>query len=126
MPILDVEVVGHQFWWEVRYPAFGVVTANEVHVPAGQDVRLRLSSPDVIHSFWVPQLMGKMDMIPGRVNTTWLRADRPGEYLGECAEYCGLQHARMQFYVIALPGSGFEAWLLEQRQQQQLRRVQEL
>lgn len=110
-----VDVRGFQYWWEVRYPDRGVTTANEIHVPVGEPVQVNLTSVDVIHSFWVPQLMGKTDLIPGRTNTTWIQADRPGMYRGECAEYCGAQHARMAFLVIAVPREEFLAWLDHQR-----------
>jgi cytochrome c oxidase subunit 2 len=108
---LTVEVTGHKWWWEVRYPATGRVTANEIHIPVGTTVRLRLRTADVLHSFWVPQLMPKTDLIAGRTNETWLRADRPGSYRGQCAEYCGLQHAHMAFMVVAQPPAQFDAWL---------------
>lgn len=110
-PRLTIDVVGHQWWWEVRYPAGPAVTANEIHVPVGTDVRLRLRTADVIHSFWVPQVMPKMDLIPRRVNQTWLRVNRPGRYRGQCAEYCGLQHAHMAFYLVAQDRTAFDAWL---------------
>ena len=113
---LVIEVSGRQWWWEVRYPDQQVTTANEIHIPAGQPVLLRLVSEDVIHSFWVPELHGKMDLIPGRVNDFWIQADQPGVYQGECAEYCGTQHAKMQFWVVAEPQETFDAWL-EQMQQ---------
>jgi cytochrome c oxidase subunit 2 len=113
---LAIEVVGHQWWWEVRYPHQQVTTANEIHIPVGQPIEVKLEAIDVIHSLWVPQLHGKLDMIPGRTNTTWLQADRPGEYRGLCAEFCGIQHANMQFIVIAEPPEQFNAWLNAQRQ----------
>jgi cytochrome c oxidase subunit 2 len=113
---LTVEVVGRQWWWEVRYPAQEVVTANEIHIPAGQQVRLVLTSPDVIHSFWVPELHGKIDLIPGKRNEFWIEARYPGTYRGLCAEYCGTQHAKMQFLVIAELPDRFATWLDEQRQ----------
>jgi cytochrome c oxidase subunit II len=113
---LTVEVVAIQWWWEVRYPEFGgLVTANEVHIPAGQPVRLLLTTKDVIHSFWVPQVMGKMDTITGRVNETWMQADRPGIYRGQCAEYCGAQHANMALYVVAHRPADFQAWVARER-----------
>ena len=112
---LTVEVVGYRWWWEVRYPDHGIVTANEVHVPIGVPVRLRLRTEDVIHSFWVPQLAPKMDMIAGRVNETWLRADRVGVYRGQCAEFCGLQHALMIFHVVAEPPAQFREWVARER-----------
>ncbi len=110
-PALTIDVVGHQFWWEVRYPDHGVVTANEIHIPVGRPVRLRLGSADVIHSFWVPRLAGKMDMTPGHVTELWLEADSPGVYRGQCAELCGVQHALMAFLVVAQPDAELAAWL---------------
>jgi cytochrome c oxidase subunit 2 len=118
--VLDVVITGWQWWWDVQYPGedpqHRVRTANEVHIPVGQPVRIRLRSGDVIHSFWAPALQGKMDLVPGRVNTTWIQADSAGVFRGECAEYCGLQHTRMQFRVIARPRAEFAAWLEEQRE----------
>jgi cytochrome c oxidase subunit 2 len=111
-----VEVTGHDWWWEVRYPEQGIVTANEIHVPVGRPVRLVLTSDDVIHSFWVPQLTVKTDLIPGHTNTTWLQASSPGVYRGQCAEYCGLQHAKMAVLVVADPSDGFARWLANERQ----------
>jgi cytochrome c oxidase subunit II len=115
-PDLTIEVIGHQFWWEVRYPDADatVITANEIHMPVGEPVRFSLEARDVIHSFWVPQLHGKMDQIPGHVNEFWLEADEPGEYRGICAEYCGIQHAQMHFLLVALPPDEFDGWLAEQ------------
>ena len=113
---LTVRVVGHEWWWEVHYPAEGVVTANEIHIPSGQRVRFELSTADVIHSFWVPQLAPKTDLIAGMTNVTWLEARQPGTYRGQCAEYCGLQHANMAVLVIAEPPAAFQRWLTEQRQ----------
>ncbi|MDX1663975.1 MAG: cytochrome c oxidase subunit II [Candidatus Promineifilaceae bacterium] len=112
---LTVEVIGHQFWWEVIYPDLGFVTANEIHIPAGQPVRVHMTAADVIHSFWVPELHGKLDMIPGDVTTFWIEADAPGVYYGECAEFCGVQHANMQFLVVADGQAEFEAWVAEQQ-----------
>lgn len=118
-PDLVVDVVGKQWWWELRYrdpdPAKPFVTANELHVPVGRRVELHLLSGDVIHSFWVPQLQGKTDHIPGRRNVTWIQADRPGVYGGRCAEYCGLQHARMELLVVAQPPEEYERWAERQR-----------
>jgi cytochrome c oxidase subunit II len=108
---LTVEVIGHDWWWEVRYPGQGIVGANEVHVPVGRPVRVLLTSRDVIHSFWVPQLTVKTDLIPGQTNTTWVQASRPGVYRGQCAEYCGLQHAKMAILVVAEPADAFDRWL---------------
>jgi cytochrome c oxidase subunit 2 len=111
---LTIEITGHQWWWEVRYlsnePMRNFVTANEIRIPAGRPVRFRLIGADVIHSFWVPALFGKTDLIPGQINTTWLEAHRPGLYLGQCTEYCGVEHAHMGFSVIALPQQDFAAW----------------
>lgn len=109
-----VDVVGHQWWYEIRYPDLGVVTANEVHIPAGQAVRLRLRSADVIHSFWVPQLAGKIDLIPDYVNELVLIADGPGTYLGDCAEFCGLSHTWMGIRVVAHPPEEFDSWVQAQ------------
>jgi cytochrome c oxidase subunit II len=118
-PDLVVDLVGKQWWWEVRYrdpdPTRVFVTANELHVPVGKRVELRLTSTDVIHSFWVPALQGKTDLIPGRENVTWIWADRPGVYSGRCAEYCGTQHTTMGLLVIAQSESDYEAWAARQR-----------
>jgi cytochrome c oxidase subunit II len=118
---LFVTVVGRQWWWEYRYDRYngrelGFTTANELHVPAGADgvarpVYLTLKSADVCHSFWVPRLAGKTDLIPGRINSMWFQMDRPGLYLGQCAEYCGTQHANMLIRVVVDPPSDFERWL---------------
>jgi cytochrome c oxidase subunit 2 len=113
---LTIHVVGHQWWWEVRYPHQDIVTANELHLPIGRPVRIILSSDNVIHSFWVPELQGKLDLIPGQTNSMWLQADEPGAYWGECAEFCGTQHAKMQFVVVAKPWDEYVAWLGQQRQ----------
>jgi cytochrome c oxidase subunit 2 len=110
---LTVRVVGHMWWWEVRYPEHGIITANEIHIPVGRPVRLELTSADVIHSFWAPNLNGKRDMIPGLETVFEIQADAPGTYRGQCAEYCGVQHAKMAFLVIALPPDEFRAWLAE-------------
>lgn len=114
-PAVTVEVVGHQWWWEIRYlgsdSSVVATTANEFHIPVGEPVRLIVSSADVIHSLWIPQLQGKIDMIPGRSNTFWLEADRPGRYRGQCGEYCGLQHAHMELYVVADSLPAYRRWL---------------
>lgn len=115
-----VHVVGQRWWWEVQYPVQQFATANEIHIPVGQPVRVLLSSPNVIHSFWVPELQGKLDLMPGHVNTMWLEADEPGIYRGLCAEFCGVQHAKMQFLVIAQPLAEYEAWLAQQQQAAQI------
>ena len=116
---LVVEITGHQWWWSVVYdnptPSLRVTTANELHLPVGRRVVITLKSNDVIHSFWVPNLHGKMDLIPGRRNVLTLQADKPGVYRGQCAEYCGLQHAHMAFAVIAEAPDAFERWLAAQR-----------
>jgi cytochrome c oxidase subunit II len=106
-----IEVTGHQWWWEVRYPDEGIVTANEIHIPVGEPVRLKLLAADVIHSLWIPNLQGKTDMIPGVTNWMWIQADRPGTYRGQCAEYCGVQHALMALVVVALPRDEFDQWV---------------
>ncbi|MEV0325879.1 cytochrome c oxidase subunit II [Micromonospora echinospora] len=106
-----IEVTGHKWWWEVRVAGVAGATANELHIPVGEKVRIRLRSADVLHSFWVPQLMSKTDLIPGEDRETWLHADRAGSYRGQCAEYCGTQHAHMTFLVVAEPRSDFDAWV---------------
>jgi cytochrome c oxidase subunit II len=115
---LIVGVTAHMWWWEVRYrdPATGaeIVGANEIRIPVGRPVYFGLSSADVIHSFWVPALGGKMDMLPGRVQHLQLQADRPGTWRGQCAEYCGEQHARMALHVVAEAPAAFDAWLAAQ------------
>ena len=117
---LRIEVVGEQWWWRVHYLAADgsreFATANEIRIPVGQPVELALRTGDVIHSFWVPALAPKLDMIPGRVNRLVIGADHPGEFRGQCAEYCGGPHARMALFVIALPPAEFEAWRAQQRQ----------
>lgn len=116
---LRIQVSGEQWWWRVRYPASGdaaaAETANEIHIPVGTQVEIALSSPDVIHSLWVPSLAGKVDMIPGVTNRLRLRAQRPGIYRGQCAEYCGGPHAWMALHVVAVAPSEFDAWLARQR-----------
>ena len=112
---LRVDVVGRQWWWEFRYPGQGVVTANEAHIPVGQTVAFNLHGPDVIHSFWVPQLGGKRDVVPGRVNRLTLTPEVPGEYLGQCAEYCGMSHANMRFRVIVHAKGDWEKWVAAQK-----------
>jgi cytochrome c oxidase subunit 2 len=117
---LQVTVVGHQWWWEFRYPELGIITANELHVPASEAAQprptfLKLESADVAHSFWVPQLAGKTDAIPNRDNQMWLAPVTPGTYLGNCAEYCGTQHARMLIRVIVHSPGEFEKWAAAQQ-----------
>jgi cytochrome c oxidase subunit II len=113
---LTLEIVGHQWWWEVRYPEQNFATANEIHLPVGQTILLHLSSADVIHSLWVPQLAGKTDLVPGETNTMWLEASSPGEYHGLCAEYCGIQHTNMTFRVVAESTDRFQSWVSGQQQ----------
>lgn len=114
-----VTVVGHQWWWEVQYeddvPGRTFTTANELRIPVGRPVIVHATSRDVIHSFWVPNLHGKRDLVPGMVTHTWIQADRPGVYRGQCAEFCGHQHAHMAFLVIAEPMEEFLTWLRRQR-----------
>jgi cytochrome c oxidase subunit 2 len=106
-----VEVTGHQWWWEFRYPEYGVVTANELHVPTGRVVTLRMKTADVLHSFWLPQLASKRDIFPDRATTLWFRADSAGYYSGQCAEFCGVQHARMGFHVAAMSPADFDGYI---------------
>jgi cytochrome c oxidase subunit 2 len=113
---LIVEVDGHQWWWEVRYPDFGVVTANEIHLPAGRPILLRLRSVDVIHSFWIPALAGKMDLLPDKTNTMSFSATEPGIYRGVCAEFCGLQHAKMRLTALVTTPDDFDQWADQQAQ----------
>jgi cytochrome c oxidase subunit II len=116
---VHIEMVGHQWWWQVNYddpePSRTFSTSNEMHIPVGRPVIISLKSDDVIHSFWVPNLHGKKDLIPGRVNTIRLRADKPGVYRGQCAEFCGLQHAFMAFTVVAEDDAKFQQWAEAQR-----------
>ncbi|MGH2771239.1 MAG: cytochrome c oxidase subunit II, partial [Actinomycetota bacterium] len=114
--VLEVKVVGQRWWWEYQYPGLGVITANELHIPVGRPVVLSLESKDVIHSYWVPKLAGKQDVVPGQTNHLTLKADRPGEYRGQCAEYCGLSHANMRNVVISHTPEDFETWVKEQQQ----------
>ncbi len=118
---VEVTTIGHQFWWEFRYPAFGVVTANELHVPVSDPARptptfLKLLSADTDHSFWVPQLAGKTDLIPNRINEMWLDPHETGLFLGQCAQYCGTQHAKMLLRVYVDNPEEFAAWVRAQRQ----------
>lgn len=117
---MEIDVIGNQWWWEVQYqrevPDESFTTANEIRIPAGMPVRLRLHSDDVIHSFWVPNLAGKMDLMPGHVNQLVIQADQPDVFRGQCAEFCGAQHARMAFFVIAQTQEEFDAWTAQQRE----------
>jgi len=111
---VTIEITGKQWWWKARYlsedPSRILITANEIHIPTGEPVLLRLVGGDVIHSFWVPSLTGKTDTIPGQTNVMWLEADQPGYYRGQCTEFCGWQHAHMGLYVVAQPRLDFQAW----------------
>jgi cytochrome c oxidase subunit 2 len=118
---LEVTVIGHQFWWEYRYPAAGVVTANELHVPVSDPLRprrtvLTLLSADTDHSFWIPNLAGKIDLIPNRVNHLWFDPQRPGIFFGQCAQYCGTQHAKMLQRVSVDAPAVFDAWIRAQQE----------
>ena len=109
--IVEITVTGKQWWWEYEYSGDGFVTANEMHIPVGRPVYLTLESDDVIHSFWVPNLAGKKDVVPGRTHHLTIEADEAGEFLGQCAEYCGLSHANMRLRVIAEPEAEYQAWV---------------
>jgi cytochrome c oxidase subunit II len=118
---VEVTVIGHQFWWEYRYPKLGILTANEMHIPASDPARprpafLKLLSADTNHSFWIPELAGKTDLIPNRVNEMWMDPARPGIYLGQCAQYCGVQHAKMLLRVSVDRPADFDAWVHTQQQ----------
>jgi cytochrome c oxidase subunit II len=115
-PDVEIEVIGHRFWWEIRYRNPEFVTANELHIPVGRPVAISLTSIDVIHSFWVPQLHGKIDLTPGRTTYLVLEADRPGVFRGQCAEFCGIQHALMGFLVVAEVPELHEEWRQRQAQ----------
>ena len=108
---MTIEEIGHQWWWEFRYPEADITTANEMFIPAGQTVELKINSADVVHSFWPPRFAGKRDVFPGRETRLWWKADSTGLYPGQCAEYCGIQHARMAFHVRSVTPQDFEAWV---------------
>ena len=112
---LRVEVIGHQWWWEYRYPTLGIGAANELHLPVQTPIAIEMTSADVIHSFWVPRLAGKRDLIQGRTNRLAFRADSAGEYWGQCAEFCGASHANMRLRVVVQSDSEFQAWVEQQR-----------
>ena len=114
--VVKIEVVGRRWWWEVKYPEQGITTANEIHIPVGVPVEIKLQTADVIHSFWVPELHGKMDLIPTRINKIVIQADQEGIYRGECAEFCGLQHAHMGFMVVAQSQADYDNWVQAQQQ----------
>jgi len=111
---LRINVTAHQWWWEVHYPDSGITLKDELHVPAGVPLDLHLTSADVIHSFWVPRLGGKLDMLPGRTNVLRLQADEPGTYRGQCAEFCGTQHAHMKFTITAYRPEDYQTWLRQE------------
>jgi len=116
-PSVTIEVTGRQWWWQAHYVSGegrDFTTANEIHIPTGEIVRLKLLGGDVIHSFWVPRLAGKMDAIPGQINETWIEAAKPGIYQGQCTEYCGVEHAKMLFRVVAQSPADFRAWWAHQ------------
>jgi cytochrome c oxidase subunit 2 len=111
-----IKITGHQWWWQVEYeneaePSKMMTTANELHVPVGRPVKLNLQSSDVIHSFWVPNMHGKKDLVPGHPTDMWLRATQPGRFRGQCAEFCGLQHAHMRLTFVAEPSEQFDQWM---------------
>jgi len=114
-----VQVTGNQWWWDIQYPgaypSLQVITANEIHIPVGRQVKIDMLSNDVIHSLWIPELQGKIDLVPGHLNTLWVEADHPGVFRGQCAEYCGAQHAKMALTVVAEPPGDFEGWLMANR-----------
>ena len=112
---LRIEVTGHQWWWDAYYPEEDVITANEIHVPVGRTVALDLTSADVIHSFWIPRLGGKRDMVPGRRQILWFTPESPGVYEGQCAEYCGTSHTFMAMQIVAETPEGFRAWIEQQK-----------
>jgi cytochrome c oxidase subunit II len=118
---VTINLIGHQWWWEAEYeeavPSYRFRTANELHIPVGRPVVLKVTSRDVIHSFWVPNLHGKRDLVPGYTTAIWIQADTPGVYRGQCAEFCGIQHARMALYVTAESNDDFERWKMNQRRE---------
>jgi len=113
-PKPDIVVIGHQWWWEARYTNSGIVVANEIHIPVGKPLALRLDAADVLHEFWVPELARKITAVPGHPNHIWIQADKPGTYLGFCSEFCGTQHAWMHFLLVAEPQAEFQKWELAQ------------
>ena len=119
---VQVSVVGHQYWWEVHYPGYNIVTANEIHVPVSRNrdraTYLQYTSKDVIHSLWVPELGGKTDLIPNRVNHTWIDPSTPGIFWGSCTEFCGVQHANMLIQIVAQEPADFDKWVADQQQAQ--------
>jgi cytochrome c oxidase subunit 2 len=116
LPAVTIHLTGHQWWWQIEYPDAQIVTANEIHVPVGVPIQVRLTSEDVIHSFWVPQVTGKVDLIPGKANFLTIRPDQPGTYRGVCGEFCGLQHAHMHLRLIVESAEEYVGWLDRERQ----------
>lgn len=112
----DVIITAHQWWWEANYPSSNVVTANEIHLPVGKKILLKLLSADVVHDWWIPQFGNKMDMVPTQANYLWLDIKQPGEYYGICSEFCGAQHAHMRLKVIAQNEEEYNNWLMQRRQ----------
>jgi len=112
----DIVIIAHQWWWDMRYPAYNIITANELHIPVGKKLLMRVESADVIHDWWVPELGRKIDAIPGRLNYSWIEADTPGVYIGACSEYCGMQHAWMRIRVIAQTQEDFDKWKMNQEE----------
>ncbi|HLZ09003.1 MAG TPA: cytochrome c oxidase subunit II [Chloroflexota bacterium] len=112
--VIKVKVIGHQWWWEFQYPDLGIVTSDELHIPVGQKISLDVGTADVIHSFWVPKLGGKIQAIPNQKNTTWIQADEAGTYPAQCFQLCGLSHANMRFIVVAETKDAFQAWAKNQ------------
>lgn len=110
-----VRVIGHQWWWEYHYPDLGIVTANELHLPLGQTARIEMESVDVVHSFWIPRMGGKMDIVPGRKNHMWFTPQETGEFYGQCVEFCGIQHANMHMRLFVDTPQTFDAWVRQQR-----------
>jgi cytochrome c oxidase subunit 2 len=109
-PTPDLVIVGHQWWWEARYAKSGAVVANEIHIPVGRALSVRLDATDVLHEFWVPELARKITAVPGHPNHLWIEADKPGTHLGVCSEFCGTEHAWMRFLLVAEPQAQFDAW----------------
>ncbi|MDQ3427595.1 MAG: cytochrome c oxidase subunit II, partial [Gemmatimonadota bacterium] len=108
---VQIEVIGHQWWWEFRYPELNITTANELHIPVGQVVKLEMGTTDVVHSFWPPRFAGKRDVFPNRETRLWFKAEEAGYYPGQCGEFCGIQHARMAFHIRAQNPDDFQAWV---------------
>ncbi len=108
--VVQVEVIGHQWWWEFRYPKLGITTAGELKVPMGRTVSLEMTTKDVIHSFWLPAFAGKRDVFPNRYNNLWFKAEVTGNFPAQCVEFCGIQHGRMAYRIVSLPAAEFDAW----------------